>query len=81
MSCWCNLSISGSMDVPAKRRFKNPERITPPAEETLATGLADFNGIHDRVLQLVEHTNGMNLARAKFQYRAVLVQPLVAPRR
>lgn len=56
-----------SMDAPAKTRYKNPERATPAAEQTLAKGLADFNAIHDRVLELVEHANGVNLTRAKFR--------------
>lgn len=56
-----------SMDAPAKRRFKNPKSITPPAEQPLAQGLADFNTMHDRVLQLVHEANGVDLARAKFR--------------
>jgi len=56
-----------SMDAPAKKRFKNPKQISPPEEQTLAAGLASFNVMHDRVLQLVQSANGVNLARAKFR--------------
>jgi hypothetical protein len=56
-----------SMDAPAKRRFKNPKQITPPEEQMLAAGLANFNLIHDRVPLLVDQADGVNLARAKFR--------------
>ncbi len=56
-----------SMDAPAKKRFKNPKSVTPPPEQPLAKGLADFNAIHDRVLQLVHQANGVDLGRAKFR--------------
>jgi hypothetical protein len=56
-----------SMDAPAKKRFKNPKMITPPPEQPLAKGLADFNAVHDRLLQVVHQANGVDLGRAKFR--------------
>jgi hypothetical protein len=56
-----------SMDAPARKRFKNPKMITPPPEQPLAKGLADFNAVHDRLLQVVYQANGVDLGRAKFR--------------
>jgi hypothetical protein len=55
------------MDAPAKKRFKNPQMITPPPEQPLTKGLADFITVHDRVLQLVYQANGVDLGRARFR--------------
>jgi len=64
---WVGNWFVRSMDAPPKRRFKNPARITPPPEQPLAKGIADFNAIHDRLLQLVNQANGVDLGRAKFR--------------
>jgi hypothetical protein len=56
-----------SMDAPAKKRFKNPKMITPPPEQPLAKGLADFNAVHDRLLAVVHQASGVDLGRAKFR--------------
>jgi len=55
------------MDAPPKRRMKNPKRITPPPEQRLAKGVAEFNATHDRLLQLIVAANGLDLGRASFR--------------
>lgn len=64
---WLGNWFVRSMDAPAKRRFRNPKQITPPEQQTLAAGLANFKVIHDRVLLLVAQANGVDLARARFR--------------
>ena len=56
-----------SMDAPPKMRMKNPARITPPPEQPLEKGVADFNAAHDRLLQVIVAANGVDLGRAKFR--------------
>lgn len=55
------------MDAPPKRRMKNPKRLTPPPEQPLTKGLAEFNANHDRLLQLIVNANGLDLGRASFR--------------
>lgn len=64
---WLGNWFLRTIDAPPKRRFKNPARITPPADQTLARGLADFHAVHESVTQLVRDANGVDLGRAKFR--------------
>ncbi len=64
---WLGNWFVRSMDAPPKRRFKNPPRLTPPPEQPLEKGVAEFNAAHDRLLQMIVAANGVDLGRAKFR--------------
>jgi hypothetical protein len=64
---WLGNWFVRTLDAPPKRRMKNPAPITPPPEQPLAKGIADFNAAHDRLLQFMLAANGLDLGRAKLR--------------
>ncbi|MFN7921435.1 MAG: DinB family protein [Bryobacteraceae bacterium] len=54
-----------TLQPPVKRRFKAPANFQPGPRRSLADTRAEWDRIHDKVVELIHAVNGLDLARIK----------------
>jgi hypothetical protein len=70
----------GFMGPPPKFRVKAPKAYLPPAGHRKDEVVPEFLSIHDRILELVEKANGLDLARIKVPSPAGRIKFSLGPR-
>ncbi len=55
------------MEPPPKRRYQTGSGFVPPSGLSRERALADFGGLHDELLRLLEQVDGYDLGGAKVQ--------------
>jgi hypothetical protein len=67
---WLGNWLARSAEPPPKMRFKAPRKFRPPSDQPLARVWPQFLAFQDRLLDLIQDANGVDLGKTKVQLPA-----------